>query len=106
MKNKKLPKKKNNLALLFRKSVVSKYEYDRAAKNEKGGTEHFLQYLINRNIVENITIRRYTILEAFDLLYPKYNYHKSNTVEALAMQFELSERQIWTILKDHRKRFD
>lgn len=99
------PNSKINLELLFRKALVARYEYDRAVKGEGNGVEHFLQYLINHNVIENITIQRYTILYAFHEAYEKNDFHKTNTVKALAKQFNLSERQIWTILKTHTKRF-
>jgi hypothetical protein len=96
---------KNNLELLFRKALVTKYEYDRAIRGEGNGIEHFLQYLINHNLIEGITIQRYTLLYAFHEAYEKNAFHKTNTVKALAKQFDLSERQVWTILKTHTKRF-
>jgi hypothetical protein len=106
MENKQDFNKKNNPEMLFRKALVARYEYDRAVKGEDNGIEHFLQYLINHNIIENITIQRYTILYAFDEEYEKNDFHKTNTVKALAKQFNLSERQIWTILKIYTKRFN
>ncbi|MFK7949616.1 MAG: hypothetical protein AB8G11_18635 [Saprospiraceae bacterium] len=99
------PNLETNLELLFRKALVARYEYDRAAKGEGNGVEHFLQYLINHNVIEKITIQRYTILYAFYEEYEKNGFHKTNTVKVLAKQFNLSERQIWTILKTHTQRF-
>jgi hypothetical protein len=96
---------KNDLELLFRKALVARYEYDRSNKGENRGVEHFLQYLINHNIIESINIQRYAILYAFQPLYEANDFHKTNTVKALAKQFNLSERQVWTILKSHTKRF-
>jgi hypothetical protein len=97
--------RKSNPELLFRKILIARYEYDRNAKDEKGSIEHFLQYLINHNLIEDITVQRYTILYAFQTIYEEQNFHKTNTVKELARQFNLSERQIWTILKTHTKRF-
>lgn len=97
--------RKGNPQLLFRKILIARYEYDRSAKNQKRGIEHFLQYLIDHNIIESITMQRYTILFAFQAIYEEQNYHKTNTVKALAKRFSMSERQIWTILKTHSKRY-
>ena len=105
MISKKLFKQKDNTEMLFRKILVARYAYDRVAKKQGNGVEHFLQYLINHNLIEDITIQRYTILYAFQTLYEENDFHKTNTVKALAKQFDLSERQIWTILKSHTKRF-
>lgn len=96
---------KSDSILLFRKILIARYEYNRAAKGEVNGLEHFLQYLINHNLIEPITVQRYVILYAFQEQYEKYNFHKTNMVKALAEQFNLSERQIWTILKTHTRRF-
>lgn len=96
---------KQNLEVLFRKALIARYEFFRITKHEKSGIESFLYYLINHNIIEKITIQRYAILYAFDEQYKQNNFHKTNTVKELAKQFDLSERQIWTILKTHSKRF-
>ncbi len=94
-----------DLELLFRKALIAQYEFERARNGERNGLEHFTQYLISHKIIEPITIQRYTILYAFQTEYKKNNFHKTNTVKALAKQFKLSERQIWTILKSHTQRF-
>ncbi len=96
---------KSNSILLFRKIIVARYEYERSVRGGVNSIEHFLQYLINHNIIEDITIKRYTILYAFQLIYEEQNFHKTNTVKELAKQFNLSERQVWTILKTHSQRF-
>lgn len=99
------PNSATNLELLFRKALVARYEYDRVTKGENNGIEHFFNYLITHNLIEPITIWRYTILYAFYEEYEKNRFHKTDTVKELAKQFELSERQIWTILKTHTQRF-
>ena len=98
-------KPKQNLALLFRKALMARYEFYRISRNEKNGLEHFLQYLITHQLIEPITIQRYTILYAFQEQFEQNDFHKTNTVKVLAKQFNLSERQIWTILKTHTQRF-
>lgn len=97
--------RKSNPELLFRKILIARYEYERATKGERNGVEHFLQYLIDHNLIEPITIQRYNILYAFQTIYEEQNFHKTNTVKELARQFGLSERQVWTVLKTHTQRF-
>lgn len=66
----------------------------------------FITYLIDHNLIEDSTIKRYTILKEFDTLYPQNGKHKTKTVQTLASKFNLSERSVWTILKDHFFRFE
>ena len=73
--------------------------------------ENFITYLIDRELISAPTIRRYTILQEFEQLYPKHNFHKSNTIDTLADLFNLSSRHVWSLIKysqrpDQRKKWD
>ncbi len=65
--------------------------------------QHFITYLIDRGLVNGATIRKYTILREFERLYPKHNFHKSQTVDALADLFNLSSRHIWSLIKYNQR---
>ena len=97
--------KSNHFTSFFRNGLLTQYQEARTKKHQNIELDDFLKYLITHNLIEEITIKRFAILHAFDKLYPKHNYHKSNTVKVLSQEFNLSERQIWTVLKDHTRRF-
>ena len=61
--------------------------------------KNFITYLIDRQLLAASAIRRYTIIEEFDGLFSKQNFHKSKTVATLADRFQLSDRHIWSLLK-------
>lgn len=68
--------------------------------------EFFLEYLLEHQLIDDLTIRRYTIIKEFEKEYPKHNGHKTQTVYTIANKFNLSDRTVWTVLKDHLNRFD
>ncbi len=90
----------------FQSSLESSFTHYCDQHHSQGNIGNFITYLIDHNLIEDSTIKRYTILKEFDTLYPKKGKHKTKTVQTLASKFNLSERSIWTILKDHFFRFE
>lgn len=68
--------------------------------------ECFLNYLLEHQVIDSLTVRRYTIIKEFEKEYPKHDGHKTQTVYTIANKFNLSDRTVWTVLKDHLDRFD
>ncbi len=68
--------------------------------------ECFLNYLLEHQVIDSLTVRRYTIIKEFEKEYPKHDGHKTQTVYTIANKFNLSDRTVWTVLKDHLHRFD
>ncbi len=77
----------NNFAIYCKKHQV------------KNSLENLVTYMIDRQFLSPTTIRRYTIIQEFDRLYPDHQFHKSRTVETLADRFQLSTRHIWSLIK-------
>ena len=65
--------------------------------------DHLLTFLIDQNLLPITQIQRYTVLKEFENLYPERYPHKTQTVNALADRFCISERTIWSILKHLNK---
>ena len=65
------------------------------AASDKG----FLTFLIDKKIIPIKEIKQYTILQEFHEVYPKNEFHKTNTVLSLADKYHISERSVWSILK-------
>ena len=69
-------------------------------------TDTFVDFLLDHQLIDTKNIKRFTILKEFEVQYPLHGFHKTQTVLAIANKYGLSERSIWTVLKDHSRRFE
>ena len=69
---------------------------------DKHNVEYLVSYLIDHNIINATTIRRYTILKAFK----ESNGGKTAIVKKMADRFNISERSIYHILREHKNYFE
>ena len=88
---------KNYLLDTFKESEAD-YSYEKVAS--------FVDFLLNHNIIDALNIRRFTILKEFEIQYPLHHFHKTQTVYTIANKYGISERTVWTVLKDHVRRFE
>lgn len=65
----------------------------------------FITYLIDHRVIESVTIKRYTIIEEFSNIIVD-SKRKTDAVNILSDRFNISERTVWNIIKDHKDRFD
>lgn len=65
----------------------------------------FITYLIDHRIIETSTIKRYTILKEYSKIIDN-SKHKTEAVNTLSERFNISERTVWNIIKDHKDRFE
>ncbi|MDN5201347.1 hypothetical protein QQ008_08240 [Fulvivirgaceae bacterium BMA10] len=91
---------------LFKHHLIRNYKSYLKENKIAHSPSNLIDYLLKHNIIDITTVRRYAILHEFHILYPKNSYHKTNTVIDLAIEFDVHENSIWTILKDHARRFD
>ena len=90
-----------------RKQIFDKFEEHVFENYVKYCTQHqlpcslngLIAYLIDFEIIPQKAIQRYTILNEFEVLYPKEQFQKTKTVVSLADRFNISERSVWSILK-------
>lgn len=61
-----------------------------------------ITYLIDRDLLSKKIIKKYTIQKEFQHLYPQYKHHKTKTVLALADRFNISERSVWSSIKNQQ----
>jgi len=59
-----------------------------------------ITYLIDRDLLSKKIIKKYTIQKEFQNLYPVFKHHKTKTVLALADRFNISERSVWSSIKN------
>ncbi len=90
---------------VFKKHLLQAFKEDFPEQLGVINPSIFLDYLIAHNLIDTLTIRRYSIIKEFEKEYPKHNGHKTQTVYTIANKFNLTDRTVWTVLKDHIDRF-
>jgi len=90
--NRKLLNSFEDLLFLHFETYCKKHQIENNYKN-------FSTYLIDKKLLNEATIKRYTIIHEFEIRYPKNNYHKSNTINMLADLFDLTPRHVWSLVK-------
>ena len=98
--------KNNSMVSDFKKHLLIHFEQNESKETPCPQIEHFLDFLLSHQLIECKNIKRFTILKEFDIQYPLHGYHKTKTVFTLANKYGLSERSVWTVLKDHVRRFE
>lgn len=61
--------------------------------------DQLLAFLIDQELIPATHIQKYAVLKEFEKIYPEQSYRKTQTVNALADRFSISERTVWSILK-------
>ncbi len=86
---------------------VSYKDFCDTHKLEYGAPQTFITYLIDHNLIKDTTIRRYAVLKEFNQLSRDGERKtKSELVRLLANRFNLSQRSIYTILKEYKRQFE
>lgn len=69
--------------------------------------EEFITYLIDFNIIDPLTIKRYAILKDYDLLLATGEHKKTAVLKKISRKYNLSERSLWDVIgsKSTRERF-
>ena len=90
----------------FKKHLLTHFEQKENRPTDCPQVEKFLDFLLNHQLIESKNIKRFTILKEFEEQYPIHQFHKTNTVYTLANKYDIAERSVWTVLKDHVRRFE
>ncbi len=83
----------------FQEYLCKSYETYCERHDEEIDIEGFINFLIDRELIPNTNINRYTIQKEFERLFPTQDYHKTNTVELISDKYNISQRTVWNILK-------
>ncbi len=96
----------------IRKSILDRFQehidisYDNyckmhgARKNEQG----LITWLIDQELIPATLLHRYTLLKEFEELHLEKAIQKTAVVNVLAHRFNISERTVWSILKQANPR--
>ena len=88
----------------FEEHLTQEYRSYCNRQNLEETMSGLVTYIIDRELIPEMNIKRYTILREFDPIYKKNENHKTSAVEILADKFNLSKRTIWSILKRKNKK--
>lgn len=90
----------DNFFDIIHKDFVKYCERHQALQNN----DTFLTFLHDLNLLNENTIRRYTILEAYEKMSAIPNFQKTKAVRLLADKFNITDRAIWNILSAKYKK--
>ncbi|MCB0634176.1 MAG: hypothetical protein R2824_02370 [Saprospiraceae bacterium] len=98
----------------YRKHLVDQFENFLAEEYQQYCSRHetpeslqgIITYIVDRNLIPEMNIKKYTILKEFGPVYEGNNHHKTSAVEVLADRYNLSKRTIWGIIKYYSAQAD
>jgi len=65
--------------------------------------EGVLKVLMERNLIEDVTIKEFLTLENYPFMLQKHN--KRNTIQMLSFKYGVCERKCWQLVKNKRFKF-
>ncbi len=87
---------------LFKKYVFAQFGKKRWNSAQQIAAEELLEELIKHNLIPEKERLRFSVIEEFKRQYPLHEGHKTQTVYTISHKFNVSERTVWTILKDQK----
>ncbi len=87
------------LLLNFEEHLKQDFESFCQRHSIENDTNNFIIFLLDKDLVNAATIKRYTILNDYNNRFTEQDFHKSKMVEELADLYNLSARHVWSILK-------
>ena len=67
-------------------------------------TSSFLGFMIDQDLIATTRMQRYALLKEFETMDPNLTRHKTRTVHLLAHKFRISERTVWSALREEEKK--
>lgn len=78
------------------------YDYDNYCERhnlDNTNRERLLTFLIDQDLIPPAHIQRYTVLHEFEQVLAQQELQKTRAVLTLAHRFSISERTVWSILR-------
>lgn len=83
----------------FQQHLYQNYEKFCKRQDLQPTAQGLIIFLIDHDLIPPVTIKRYTVLQEFEEVFPKQEHHKTQTVHILSDRFNIPERTVWGILK-------
>lgn len=90
----------------FETSLNKNFENYCETQEQENDNIQLIRYLIDHNLINITTIRRYAILKTYNKLLQQSNRKKVEMVRILSERFNISERSVYTILKEYQTYFE
>lgn len=102
-------RKRDTIMTILKKHLIDKFQEHLEAQYDEYCRRHnmvknehqLVGYLIDQMLITPTQLQKYTILREFEKINNESKYAKTRAVETLANRFSLSERTIWSILKNN-----
>jgi hypothetical protein len=102
-------RKRDTIMTILKKHLIDKFQEHLEAQYDEYCRRHnmvknehqLVGYLIDQMLITPTQLQKYTILREFEKINNESKCAKTRAVETLANRFSLSERTIWSILKNN-----
>jgi len=84
--------------------ILADFEKYCERHNANPHNDTFLTYLFDSDLLNENTMRRYTVLADYQDLHSQATFQKTKAVRLLADRFQLSDRAVWNMLAEREKR--
>lgn len=88
----------------FQERLFDSYEAYCTTHQLDQGISGFITYLIDQELIQIPTLKRYTIKKEYEELQLNGKYKKTQAVQQLADRFNISTRSVWTIIRSDSHR--
>lgn len=97
--------KKNNIKEVLRYcDLLSEELYTRFGDDPT--LKDLIQHLAQYGMIKPIVVRNYLIIHDFYIVLKKNDGHMNHTFMDISIEYDLSERQIQTIIYEYQKKFE
>jgi len=83
----------------FVQRLEHNYEQYCQSVNVEASFKNFLAYLIDHNLLSEPDIRKYTVLDVYQLTNQTEQIKNTNLVRRISQKFSISNRTVWSILQ-------
>jgi hypothetical protein len=84
----------------FQEHLRAAYEAYCARHGIEDTNEQFITFLIDQDLISISHLQRYTVIQEFEKLKAEVQCAKTQAVGTLANRFRLSERTVWSMLRN------
>ncbi len=84
----------------FQEHLRIAYEAYCARHGLESSSEQLITFLIDQDLISPSHLQRYTVIQEYEKLKSEVQCPKTQAVDTLAHRFRISERTVWSILKN------
>lgn len=97
--------KREEIARVFSDKLLENFRQKCGKMGIEPTTENLILFMVQHNVVKEVTVKRYCVVEHFHEYLGRNDNHKGRAVWDLASTFGYEERSVYIILKKHLREF-